>query len=146
MSDFYERLAQVQEEIGVLEKNADNPFFKSKYADITSMLKQIKPILDKYKFVMIQPSRFEAGVTLQGTVVICTESGKQIESWCDMPEIADPQKKFAASTYFRRLTLQNLLAVPSEDDDGNTASGKAPQKFSKPSGQSKPKGGANRDF
>ena len=143
MKSFWSRLSDAQEDIGVLEKNADNPFFRSKYADITSMLKQIKPILKKHKMVITQPSRVIDGMTHQGTVINDEDSDAMIESWCIMPDIEDPQKKFAASTYFRRLTLQNLLAIGAEDDDGNTAAGKSKPNKGK---QSKGSNSSNRDF
>ena len=39
----------------------------------------------------------------------------------NLPEISDPQKLGSAITYFRRYTLQSLLALQAEDDDGNKA-------------------------
>jgi len=128
MSDFMKRLSAVQKEIGVLEKSSSNPFFKSKYADITSMLKRVQPILEKYEMLMLQPSIVKDGQTHQGTCIYDLNSDDEASSWCIMPKLDDPQKQFACSTYFRRLTLQNLLAVPSEDDDGNFAAGRAPSK------------------
>jgi len=40
--DIATALSQCQGEMGGAEKGADNPFFNSKYADITSVLKAIK--------------------------------------------------------------------------------------------------------
>ena len=39
-------------------------------------------------------------------------------------DITDPQKLGGAITYYRRYTLQSLLGLQAEDDDGNTASGR----------------------
>jgi hypothetical protein len=41
-----------------------------------------------------------------------------------LPEINDPQKLGSAITYYRRYTLQSLLALQAEDDDANLASNK----------------------
>ena len=38
--------------------------------------------------------------------------------------VSDPQKLGSTITYFRRYTLQSLLALNTKDDDANTASGK----------------------
>jgi hypothetical protein len=38
-----------------------------------------------------------------------------------LPNIQDPQKLGSAITYYRRYTLQSLLGLQAEDDDGNTA-------------------------
>jgi hypothetical protein len=59
------------------------------------------------------------------TQIIDIDSGDMIESWMQLPEITDPQKLLGAITYFRRGTLQSLLALQSVDDDGNTASASA---------------------
>jgi len=40
----------------------------------------------------------------------------------------DPQKLGSEITYYRRYTLQSLLALQAEDDDGNKASRPAPKK------------------
>ena len=39
-------------------------------------------------------------------------------------DISDPQKLGGAITYYRAYTLQSLLGLQAEDDDGNTASGR----------------------
>jgi hypothetical protein len=39
-----------------------------------------------------------------------------------LPNIQDPQKIGSAITYYRRYSLQSLLALQTDDDDGNKAS------------------------
>lgn len=144
MSDFKERFQKVTEEIGVLAKSAENPHFKSKYADISAMIEQIRPIVTKHKMTLSQPSRInQFGRTEQGTVIEDWESDGMKESWVVMPEIENPQKMFAASTYFRRMTLQNLFAIQAEDDDGNAAADSKPRSRSSSKGKSK---SSNMDF
>jgi hypothetical protein len=46
----------------------------------------------------------------------------------------DPQKLGSAITYAKRYALQALFALPSEDDDGNKASG-----INVPTGKVQPK-------
>jgi hypothetical protein len=36
-----------------------------------------------------------------------------------LPNLQDPQKLGSAITYYRRYTLQSLLGLQAEDDDGN---------------------------
>ena len=45
-----------------------------------------------------------------------------VVSMIELPTITDPQKLGSAITYFRRYTLQSLLALQAVDDDGNEAS------------------------
>ena len=44
-SNIYKKIFDLQSEIGAISKEADNPFFKSKYFDINSLIKQLHPLL-----------------------------------------------------------------------------------------------------
>ncbi len=123
---IYEKLLEVQKEIGGIEKDATNPFFKSKYFDINSLLKQVKPILNKYNLLLLQGLTNVGGKLALSTKIIDTEEGKinTEESICVLPDTIDPQKAGSAITYFRRYALQSLLALEALDDDANLASGK----------------------
>ena len=56
--------------------------------------------------------------------IIFDTNGFSIESGIVLPELNDPQKLGSAITYYRRYTLQSLLALQAEDDDANLASNK----------------------
>ena len=56
------------------------------------------------------------------SVITEINTNDKVESSLQLPEIADPQKLGSCITYFRRYTLQSLLALEAEDDDGNKAS------------------------
>jgi hypothetical protein len=58
---------------------------------------------------------------------VISDGENSIESGVKLPEINDPQKLGSAITYFRRYTLQSLLSLQAEDDDGNMASGMKPK-------------------
>ena len=72
------------------------------------------PLLQKQELVLIQP--IQDG---QVKSVIIDNEGNHVESSIFLPEINDPQKLGSAITYYRRYTLQSLLALQAEDDDGN---------------------------
>ena len=57
------------------------------------------------------------------TQIFDIEEGRTsiIESEMTLPNIQDPQKLGSAITYFRRYTLQSLLGLQAEDDDGSAA-------------------------
>ena len=47
--------------------------------------------------------------------------GGFVESSLELPANLDAQKIGSAITYYRRYTLQSLLGLQAEDDDGNGA-------------------------
>lgn len=122
-NSVYAKLLKFQEEVGAVKKDSDNPFFHSKYADINSYLKVIKPVLTKVGLVLIQPIRVTEGKSFLSTVVIDPDTGDKIDSYLVLPELADVQKLGGVITYYRRYEIQSLLALEAEDDDGNVASG-----------------------
>jgi len=116
--NLYTKLNEVKKEIGAISKDATNPFFKSKYFDINSLLKHVEPLLQKNGLLLLQP-------IIKGEVfseVIDIESGESVTSSIPLPQMDDPQKLGSAVTYYRRYTLQSLISLQSEDDDANSAS------------------------
>ena len=115
---IYAKLLEVQKEVGAISKDSKNPFFKSKYFDINSLIAHVQPLLEENGLLLLQP--IEDGV--QYSRVIDVESGASIESGLQLPSLNDPQKLGSAITYYRRYTLQSLLGLQAEDDDANLAS------------------------
>lgn len=116
--NLYTKLNEVKKEIGAISKDATNPFFKSKYFDINSLLKHVEPLLQKNGLLLLQP-------IVKGEVfseIVDIESGESVQSSIPLPNMDDPQKLGSAVTYYRRYTLQSLLGLQAEDDDANTAS------------------------
>ena len=113
-----EKLFDLQSEVGAIAKDSTNPFFKSKYFDINGLLNHIQPLLKKNRLLLIQP--IEDGKVK--SVIRDVDSQESFSSEMELPDISDPQKMGSAITYFRRYTLQSLLALQAEDDDGNSAS------------------------
>ena len=53
--NLYTKLNEVKKEIGAISKDSTNPFFKSKYFDINSLLKHVEPLLQKNGLLLLQP-------------------------------------------------------------------------------------------
>ena len=125
------KLFNLQQEIGTISKDAKNPFYKSKYFDINSLIKQLQPYLKKHRLSLFQPTKFDAinNLSYVKTYFQCPDTKEKSEaSELKLPELDDPQKILACVTYFRRATLTALLGLQAEDDDGNIASGKTVDK------------------
>lgn len=112
-----QKLWNVKYDLKKVTKGNDNPFFKSKYADLNAIIEAVEPICMENGLILLQPIDSNHVVSR----VICVETGDFIESSLELPNISDPQKLIASVTYYRRATLQSLFAMQAVDDDGNTA-------------------------
>lgn len=111
-------LTKAQTEMGSVKKGAANPFFKSKYADLTSVIEAVKDVLNKNDITILQPHDNSSVET-----ILLHSSGEYIGS--STPIVCakqnDPQALGSAISYARRYGLQSLVALPAEDDDGEKA-------------------------
>lgn len=109
-------------------KDANNPFFKSKYASLSNILDTISgPLLDS-GLVVVQFPEGEHGLTTR----LMHTSGEWMESTYYMkPKSDTPQDNGSAITYQRRYAIGAILSLNiDEDDDGNKASGRKADKMS----------------
>jgi hypothetical protein len=127
-TNINEKLFNLQQEIGTISKDASNPFYKSKYFDINSLIKQLQPLLKKNKLLLLQPIEEDIVVSK----ILCIEGGGGIVSGLKLPSITDPQKLGSCITYYRRYTLASLLGLQAIDDDANAASGNINPTIEKP--------------
>jgi len=118
MEKINAKLFEIQQKIGKISKDTTNPFFKKKYFDINSLLEHLLPLLSQHKLVLLQPIKDNTVYS----ILVDVETGQQVESGLQLPELSDPQKIGSCITYYRRYTLQSLLALQAEDDDANLAS------------------------
>ena len=118
MKNLFKKISEAKKEIGKISKDSTNPFFKSKYFDINQLLEHTESILSNKGLMCLQPIKENKVVTM----LIDVETGLNIESSIELPNLTDPQKLGSAITYYRRYTLQSLLSLQAEDDDGNKAS------------------------
>jgi len=117
------KLLKFQQKVEAIKKDSKNPFFKSNYFDINSLLKEIKPILNELELTLIQPLTTIEGRPALRTILL--DGNKElVNDLVILPDLQDPQKMGSAITYYRRYSIQSLLLLQAEDDDGNMASGK----------------------
>lgn len=120
--DFLQALATLQDNINTVIKKEDNPYFKSKYADLNAIFAEVKTKIRENGFVLIQTVQHN----YLHTELVHIETGDKLESDMDLLTVkADMQQLGSAVTYARRYSLLPLLNIETEDDDGNLASGKA---------------------
>lgn len=122
-------LHAAQGEMSGAKKGAANPFFKSKYADLNSVVDAIREPFCNHGLSYSQFPIYEDG-SAGVTTILMHASGEWMRDSLTLPVVKkDPQAVGSAITYARRYALQSIAGIPSEDDDGNAAS--QPAKASK---------------
>lgn len=141
-------LLYVQSKVSAIPKDGVNPFARSKYVTLQSMVDFVRPLLTEAGIVLSQGARplhtldvtystkgSEPGMSRQAipqTVMLITVwtrlthslSGEWVESELTLPlREVNPQESGSIMTYGRRYTLGAILALtPDEDNDGEPVS------------------------
>jgi hypothetical protein len=119
-------LAKAQGQIKAAIKDAANPFFKSKYADLPAVWAACQgPLTDNGISVSQWPVHSEDGRMHIVTRLAC--AGEWMRCEFSIPVAKQDAQGFgSAVTYARRFALAAAVGVVAdEDDDGNAASGKS---------------------
>jgi hypothetical protein len=103
-------------------KTANNPHFRSKYADLASCVEAVIDSLNANGIALLQQTHECADGVIVETVLL-HESGEQITGGkLHVPAAKhDPQGYGSALTYARRYSLMAACGIAPEDDDGNEA-------------------------
>jgi len=105
-----------------VKKGADNPFFKSKYANLESVIEAAHGALEANGLAVMQGPGPMDGNCITLTTRLIHESGEWIETDFSLPAgKMDPQAAGSAITYARRYSLMAMLCIPAVDDDGEAS-------------------------
>jgi hypothetical protein len=121
INELANALCNAQSQMGGAVKDSANPFFKSSYADLTSVIKAIKqPFADNGL------SYTQFPVTDENGMGVCTRlmhvSGQWLEGQFTLPVVKrDPQAASSSLTYARRVSLSSIAGIPTADDDAESA-------------------------
>ena len=116
---IYKKILEFKASVGAVKKDGNNPFHKSKYSTIESVLETIEKPLRDVGLGFVQ-CPMENGLK---TIVFSDDSETTIESFVPYIGATDMQKLGSAITYARRYALVSMFGLEQEDDDGNKASG-----------------------
>lgn len=138
-------LLKAQKGIKAALKDSTNPHFKSKYADLSSVIDAVKAPLNDCGILFTQGVSGEGSAVTVETRLIHT-SGEWLASALTVPLVKlDAQGVGSAITYGRRYGLQALCGVPAEDDDGNAATAPAKPVKADPDGEKLLRGAGSLD-
>jgi hypothetical protein len=113
-------------------KNAQNPHFRSSYADLAEIINTTRHVCAEHGVALVQSPGMSDGLCTVETLMV-HESGEWIRGEAASPiQKQDPQGVGSAITYLRRYSLAALLGIAQEDDDGNTASERRDRETGKP--------------
>lgn len=126
-------LAKAQGQIKGALKDSNNPFFKSKYADLSSVVDAIREAWASNGLSYVQCVEPSEKSEVSVETVILHSSGEWMA--CGVLSLpvskADAQGFGSAMTYARRYSLSAAAGVAPEDDDGNAATKAAPKQQAK---------------
>ena len=118
--DFLNAYAKLLNSINCIKKDSDNPYYKSKYADLNAIFDEVKSKISENGFILLQ----NVESNYLRTRIIHIESGEYLESMFELLTAKpDMQQLGSAVTYARRYSLLPMLNIETEDDDGNLACG-----------------------
>jgi hypothetical protein len=131
-------LAKAQGEVENASRNANNPHFRSTYADLAEVLNTVRPVLAKHGLSVVQAPSFADGLATVDTLLMHS-SGEWIRNAASAPvQKPDPQGVGSATTYLRRYSLAAMCGIAQEDDDAEHAVRSAPQRKQSPPKQAAP--------
>ena len=103
------------------QSKSSNPFFKSSYADLHTVMESALPHLNKHGLSVVQGNRYGADNGFYVTTTLLHESGQWMRSEIRMPigGKKDAHAVGSAMTYGRRYGLSAMVGIAQFDDDGN---------------------------
>jgi hypothetical protein len=116
-------LSGAQAKFAKIVKDTENPFFKMKYAPLSSVIEATRKAMAEAKIAVMQDVDVVESRCVVTTMLI-HESGQWMKGTISLPVTKpDAQGVGSASTYGRRYGLSAFLNVAADDDDdGNAAS------------------------
>ena len=118
-------LAKAQGVFDPAVKDAANPFFKSKYCDLSGAIKATRDALASNGLAVVQVPRIGENGAMQLESILLHSSGEFIGGLYPIQPVKnDPQGLGSAMTYGRRYSFMALVGLAPEDDDGEAAHGR----------------------
>lgn len=127
---FNNAFLRAQRKMSAAVKDSKNPHFKNTYADLSSVIDAVKGPLNDEDISFSQSPAFDiethGSMTFVVTITRFTHKDGHTEAVVTkMPLKAggNAQDAMSSCTYAKRYALQSYCGLPTEDDDGNVASG-----------------------
>ena len=130
ITELAKALCKAQGKMKHAIKDSSNVFFRSKYADLASVVDASRPALVENGLSVVQYTQGNILYTM-----LLHSSGEWIRSYIELKPMhqvkdvgwvasEDPQSYGSCITYARRYAFAAITGVATEDDDGNAATGR----------------------
>lgn len=121
INEISRALSKVQGALKHASKESNNPYFKSKYADLAEVWNTCRRLLSENDLSVVQLLEMIDGKQALVTI-LSHSSGQWMKSTAILP-ISKPgaQEIGSCITYFRRYSLAAMVGVYQDDDDGEQA-------------------------
>ena len=125
ISQLATALAIAQGQIEDAVKDTKNDFYKSKYADLSSVRAAVRqPFADNGLSVVQFPRTVTGGIEVE--TVLLHKSGEFMSEVLFMPTKHEPHPIGSGISYARRYALMSVANLAADDDDGNAAQAAKP--------------------
>jgi hypothetical protein len=117
-------LVELQSKIKPAPKKSENPYYHSRYADLTTVWDSVRDFLKPCGLAVIQTFSQSDINCINITTTLLHSSGQYLRGVLTLPILKpDPQAAGAAITYGRRYSLSAILGITFDepDDDAETA-------------------------
>jgi hypothetical protein len=120
---MHDAFAEAYAEMMNPKKNATNPAFKSKYANLEELLNVTRPVLAAEGFSLVQEP-VNDGEAIGIHTRLIHKSGEAMDFGTFVVPLSkhDAQGAGSALTYCRRYAIAAIFGLAQEDDDGSAAS------------------------
>lgn len=128
VAELAKALCKAQGKMTHAIREANNPFFRSKYADLASVVEASRPALVANGLSVVQYTQgntlftmllHESGEWIRGSIELKPMRQQKDAGWV---AAEDPQSYGSCITYARRYAMAAITGVATDDDDGNAAS------------------------
>lgn len=126
ITEISKALSEFRKEVKQPLKDANNPFFKSKYVPLENVVEAIDEVAPNHGLSFTQWPVNDGNGNVGVSTMLLHSSGQYIEydPIYMKPDKQTPQAIGSAITYSKRYSLSAVFGITSdEDDDGNQATG-----------------------
>ena len=121
LGELAKALSAMQADLEPARKEAVNPHFRSRYADLAACLEAVRAPMAKHGLALSQHAGLDGDVVTLTTLLLHT-SGEFLQSTAGVRVAKhDPPSVGSALTYLRRYALSAVVGLSTEQDDDGAA-------------------------